>query len=164
MKSRKDALIAVSKFTIEVNRKMKDLGGGITGTVGMMNVSPNSHQFVPEFVEMSIEIRTMDKELVDRINLREEFLKEIESIEAETNVKIELEERARIGYSNPTPPSIMNQENISIMKEGWEELGYHHMIINKGTGHDAMIMSAFVPTNMIYVPSKIGRASCRERV
>src|SRR5690625_30332 len=156
MESRKDALIAASKFTLAVNRKMKDLGEGITGTVGMMNVSPNSHQFVPEFVEMSIEIRTMDKELVDRINLREEFLKEIESIEAETNVKIELEERARIGYSNPTPPSIMNQENISIMKEVCEELGYHHMIINKGTGHDAMIMSEFVPTNMIYVPSKDG--------
>src|SRR5690625_2013450 len=95
MDSRKDALIAASKFTLAVNRMMKDLGEGITATVGMMNVSPNSHQFVPEFAEMSIEIRTMDKELVDRINLREEFLKEMESIEAETNVKIELEERAR---------------------------------------------------------------------
>lgn len=156
MDSRKDALLAASKFTLAINRMIKDLGEGITGTVGEMNISPNSHQFVPEFVELYVEIRTMDKELFNRLNLREEFLKEMEVIESETNVKIELEERARIAYSNPTPPSIMDQENIKIMKDMCKKLGYSYMIINKGTGHDAMIMTDFVPTNMIYVPSKDG--------
>lgn len=156
MESRRDALVAASKFTLAVNRIIKDLGEGITGTVGEMHISPNSHQFVPEFVELSVEIRTMDKELGDKINLQEEFLKEIESIESETNVKIQLKERARMGYSNPTPPSVMNRENISIMEGVCNELGYSYMRINKGTGHDAMITSEFFPTNMIYVPSKDG--------
>ena len=30
------------------------------------------------------------------------------------------------------------------------------MMINNGTGHDAMIMSEYIPTNMILVPSKGG--------
>lgn len=72
MESRRDALVAASKFTLAVNRIIKDLDGGITGTIGEMHISPNSHQFVPEFVELSVEVRTSDKELVNKINLREE--------------------------------------------------------------------------------------------
>lgn len=156
MDNRKDALLAASKFTLAVNQIIKDLGEGITGTVGEMHVTPNSHQFVPEFAEVSVEVRTMDPELVDKINLLDEFKKEIEAIEAETNVNIKLKERARMGYSNPTPPSVMDKDTVSLMEKVCEELDYSYMVINKGTGHDAMITAEFIPTNMIYVPSKDG--------
>lgn len=156
MNERKDALLAASSFTLAVNRIMKDLGEGITGTVGEMHITPNSHQFVPEFVELSIEVRTMDKELLDRIDLRNAFLKEIKAIEKETNVKIELKERARIAYSNPTPPSVMDKNTVTLMEELCNQLEYSYMILNKGTGHDAMITAEHIPTNMIYVPSKDG--------
>ena len=48
----------------------------------------------------------------------------------------------------------MNKDNVESMKKICEDLGYSYMIINNGTGHDSMIMTDFVDTNMIYVPSR----------
>lgn len=156
MEGRKDALLAASMFNLTVHKIVNDAGKGVTGTVGEMNVFPNSHQFVADYVELTVEIRTMDKEFTKNINLKQEFLKEIEIIEKETGVLVKLEERSRIGYSNPTAPSIMDKGNVAVIQEICEKLNYNSMIINKGTGHDAMIIADFIPTNMIYVPSKGG--------
>lgn len=156
MHTRKDALLAASKFTVAVNDIINSLGEGITGSVGEMHVTPNSHQFVSDFAEVAIEIRTMDKALLEKVDLNEEFMKVIGEIEEETNVKIELTERIRIGYSNPTPPSVMDKNTVTLMEELCDELGISYMILNKGTGHDAMITTEHFPTNMIYVPSKDG--------
>ncbi|MOA19101.1 putative hydrolase [compost metagenome] len=79
-----------------------------------------------------------------------------QAIKEETNVEAELIEIARIGYPNPTPPSIMLKENVEITKSICKNLGYKYTIINNGTGHDAMIMPDLAPTNLIYVPSKGG--------
>ncbi|MDY0394537.1 hydantoinase/carbamoylase family amidase [Virgibacillus halophilus] len=61
MASRKDAMVAASKFVLAVNQIVQSLGTGITGTVGEFEISPNSHQFVPDYVQASVEIRTFDK-------------------------------------------------------------------------------------------------------
>lgn len=156
MQSRKDALVAASQFVIGVNKIIKDLGSGITGTVGELNIVPNSHQFVPEYVEASVEIRIFDEDIINKVNLYEKFMKEIKIIQAETNVDIELKEMTRIGYPNPTPPSIMAKDNLKMMENACKKLGHSFTIINNGTGHDAMIMAEYVPTNLLYVPSKEG--------
>lgn len=156
METRKDALLAASKFAIAVNQIVKSLGSGITGGIGEMQISPNSNQFVAEFVETKVEIRTFDKNVLDHVHLYEQFMEELKTIQEETKVEFELIEMARIGYPNPTPPSVMSKENVEIMKDICKKLGYKYTIINNGTGHDAMIMTDFAPTNMIYVPSKDG--------
>ncbi|API92437.1 Zn-dependent hydrolase [Virgibacillus pantothenticus] len=156
MDTRQDAMVAASRFVLAVNQIVKSLGPGITGTVGELEVSPNSHQFVPEYVQAKVEIRTFDVETLKNVNLHDLLMKEINSIEAETNVEIELTEMARVGYSNPTPPSVMVKENVELMENICKDLGYKYTIINNGTGHDAMIMADFAPTNFIYVPSKEG--------
>ena len=56
----------------------------------------------------------------------------------------------------------MNANNVRKMQEICNKLGYSHIIINNGTGHDSMIMADFVDTNMIYVPSKEGISHCPE--
>ena len=156
MNERKDALVAASKFVLAVNKTMKDVGPGIAGTVGSLDISPNSNQFIPDYVQALVEIRTFDKATLDGIDLKKEFERALEEIEKETGVQTNLLEMARVGYSNPTPPSVMDGGNINKMKEICDKLGYSHTIINNGTGHDAMIMTDFAPTNMIYVPSKDG--------
>ena len=50
----------------------------------------------------------------------------------------------------------MDQGNVEKMKHICDQLGYSYQVINNGTGHDAMMMTDFVPTNMIYIPSKGG--------
>jgi amidase, hydantoinase/carbamoylase family len=156
MNTRRDALVAASKFVLAVNKIAQKVGDAITGTVGELRISPNSHQLVPEFAEASVEIRVFDEEGLSKVNLYDEFEKELKVIEEETKVKIELSEVARRGYSNPTPPSHMSSKNNEIAKRICERLGYSCMVLKEGTGHDAMMMSEFTPTNMIFVPSKRG--------
>lgn len=156
MDTRKDAMVAASKFVLAVNQIAKSLGPGITGTVGELEISPNSNQFIPEYVQTKVEIRTFDVETLENVNFKDLLMAEIKAIKEETNVEIELIEMARIGYSNPTPPSVMSKENVETMENICKKLGYNYTIINNGTGHDAMIMTDFTPTNMIYVPSKDG--------
>lgn len=156
MANRKDALLAASQFVSAVNQIIDGLGEGITGMVGELDISPNSHQFVPDFVQAKVEVRTFDAEMLQGINLHDQLTEVLNEITKRTNVKTELIEMARIGYSNPTPPSVMLKENVDIMKEICEKLNYKYAIINNGTGHDAMITADFIPTNMIYVPSKDG--------
>ncbi|MCD5002383.1 Zn-dependent hydrolase [Enterococcus saccharolyticus] len=156
MANRKDALVAASQFVLFLNEWISSLGKGITGTVGQLSITPNSNQFVPHEVIATVEIRTFDTTTTTPKELKDCLLTELANIQNTTGVETYLEEMGRIGYSNPTNPSVMNAENVEKMKSICEQLGYSYQIINNGTGHDAMMMTEFVPTNMIYVPSKNG--------
>ena len=153
---RQDALLAASLFTNSVYEIMKELGEGITGSVNEFQISPNSNQFIADHVEVKVEIRTFDKETLEGINLTAMLQAALQDIEVKLGVQSELIEMRRIGYPNPTPPSIMDKASIDIMRNICEQEGIPYRILNNGTGHDSMIMTDFAATNMLYVPSKNG--------
>lgn len=159
MDRRKDALVAASGFITAFDGKIKALGQEVTGMVGRLDITPNSNQFVPEYVEGKIEIRTFSKEIVEKVDFKELIVGLLEGAGEQYGVRTELEEIKRIGYPNPTGPSIMAAENVERMERICDRLGYSHMRINNGTGHDSMIMTDFVDTNMLYVPSRNGGVS-----
>ena len=156
MSRRKDALLAASKFTVKFNEYINSIGDDITGSVNEMNISPNSNQFIANFVEAKIEIRTFSKEILENLNIVNKINEILEDACGDIGVKFEIEDMKRIGYPNPTPPSIMEKNNAKKLIEISKKLGYPAMIINKGTGHDSMIMTDFTDTNMIYLPSHKG--------
>ena len=159
MTERKDALVAASGFITAFDEKIRALGPEVTGMVGRLDITPNSNQFVPEYVEGKIEIRTFTKEIVEKVDFKGMILGLLEEAGGRYGVDTELEEIKRIGYPNPTGPSIMAAENVERMERICDTLGYSHMRINNGTGHDSMIMTDFVDTNMLYVPSRNGGVS-----
>lgn len=154
MNTRKDALVAASEFIVHFDEAIKALGDEVTGMVGKLDVTPNSNQFVPELVEGKIEIRTFSKEICNKVNFKEMILNLLDEVASKYGIKTELEEITRINYPNPTAPSIMNADNVKKMEKICDDLGYSHIIINNGTGHDSMIMTDFCDVNMIYVPSR----------
>ena len=154
MNTRKDALVAASEFIVHFDEAIKALGDEVTGMVGKLDVTPNSNQFVPELVEGKIEIRTFSKEICNKVNFKEMILNLLDAVASKYGIKTELEEITRINYPNPTAPSIMNADNVKKMEKICDDLGYSHIIINNGTGHDSMIMTDFCDVNMIYVPSR----------
>lgn len=162
MEERKDALVAAANFIAQFDKRIKTLGSDVTGMVGKLDIVPNSNQFVPEYVEGKIEIRTFTKEVVEQNDFHKLIQEVLSNVENEFHMRCEVEEIKRIQYSNPTAPSIMNADNVSKMEAICEQLGFRHMIINNGTGHDSMIMTDFTDTNMIYVPSKDGVSHCPE--
>lgn len=152
MNERKDALIAASQFTLKVNELVNSFDIGITGGVHELNIYPNSHQFVPEFVEAVIELRTFRTDSLEGIDFEHELKKILSNIKEETGIDIEFIDMRRIGYDNPTLPSVMDKENVRLVQNICDKLGVSHMILNHGTGHDAMIMAEFVSTNLLYIP------------
>ena len=159
MKTRKDALVAAANFIAEFDERIKELGPDVTGMVGKLDITPNSNQFVPEYVEGKIEIRTFSKAIVEKVDFKEMIEGLLEKAGEKFAIRTELQEIRRINYPNPTGPSIMNGDNVKKMQRICDELGYSHVLINNGTGHDSMIMTDFVDTNMIYVPSRNGGVS-----
>lgn len=162
MTTRKDALLTASNFIVQFDKEIKALGPDVTGMVGKLVITPNSNQFVPEYVEGKIEIRTFSKDITERTNFMALIQNLLDDIEKTFNIKSKFEEIKRIQYPTPTGPSIMHAGNVKKMQAICDELGYSHITINNGTGHDSMIMTDFVDTNMIYVPSKDGVSHCPE--
>lgn len=127
--------------------------------VGKLDITPNSNQFVPEYVEGKVEIRTFKKEITQTTDFNKLIQDILDRVSAEYDIRCELQEIRRINYPNPTGPSVMNPENVETMKAICDDLGYSYLVINNGTGHDSMIMTDFCDTNMIYVPSRNGGVS-----
>ncbi len=159
MNTRKDALVAAASFIQEFDACIKALGNDVTGMVGKLDITPNSNQFVPEYVEGKVEIRTFKKEITQTTDFNKLIQDILDRVSAEYDIRCELQEIRRINYPNPTGPSVMNPENVETMKAICDDLGYSYLVINNGTGHDSMIMTDFCDTNMIYVPSRNGGVS-----
>lgn len=148
MDNRKDALVSASKFILALNRIAKEVAGGTVGTVGELHLSPNAANVIPGSVELSVDIRAIDKEKINSVF--EKLTKAITIIKKEDNVDIEMIKELYIAPVN------MSKKLITVMEETADKLDYSYMLMNSGAGHDAMIMAGISPTSLIFVPSKGG--------
>ena len=130
MDSRKDALVAAAAFIQEFDRQIKALGPDVTGMVGKLDIAPNSNQFVPEYAEGKIEIRTFRKEIIETTDFKQLIQNILDKVSWEYHINCHLEEICRIHYPNPTGPSVMNAENVEKMKSICKDLGYSYLVIN----------------------------------
>lgn len=142
MHLRNDALIAAAQLTLKVEEIAKAHAPGC-GTVGFMQVTPNSRNTIPGSIEMSIDLRhPIDEELTA---MDAELKLAISEIEAQ-GVSIELDP---FWYYEPIH---FNEACIDAVREATIGLGYSHMDIIAGAGHDACYVADFAPTAMIFTP------------
>ncbi|WP_028043503.1 M20/M25/M40 family metallo-hydrolase [Candidatus Stoquefichus massiliensis] len=151
-----DTKTAIDYFNELFNEMLKSLEDKITGIIILLSTDDDN------CIEYKVEIRTLNKEIIEEIDFKNKINDMVNIVIQKTGLHIELEEMARINYPNPTPPSIMNKENVEKMERICHELGYSYMILNDGSGHDAMMMTEFTDTNMLYVPSVGGLTHCPE--
>ena len=148
MELRKDALIAASRLVLEVNRIALAFPDYARGTVGSMQVKPNSRNVVPGEVRMSVEFRNQkDETLSAMVAALRESLK---TIEADCRVAIELTE---VTYF---PPCHFDASTVGAVRDAAGALGYTHRDIVSGAGHDAVYVARVAPTAMIFVPCEGG--------
>ncbi|MEL0658259.1 Zn-dependent hydrolase [Psychromonas arctica] len=142
MHLRNDALIASSQLVLKVEEIAKAHPPGC-GTVGFMQVTPNSRNTIPGSISMSIDLRhPIDGELTLMDKALTEAIAEIEA----TGVSVELDP---FWYYEPIH---FNTECVSAVRKASVDLGYSHMDIIAGAGHDACYVSDFAPTSMIFTP------------
>ena len=118
------------------------------GAIGHIDVYPNSRNIIPGQIVCTIDMRThlLDKLQSMVAELEERAPKLCEEIGVEFECSI-------VGQFDPPA---FDEVCVSAVREAAEELGYSHMDIISGAGHDACWINDLAPTAMIMCPCEDG--------
>jgi N-carbamoyl-L-amino-acid hydrolase len=148
MALRKDALQIATRImqeTVAIAHRYPPYG---RGTVGFVQVHPNSRNVIPGQVKFSIDLRNVDSERLDAMD--KEIRAFIEATSKESGLPITIEQ---VSYFPPCP---FERGCVDAVRSGAETLGYSAMEAVSGAGHDAVYMARLAPAGMVFVPCKDG--------
>jgi N-carbamoyl-L-amino-acid hydrolase len=148
MHLRRDALqvaTTIMQETVAIANRYPPYG---RGTVGMVQVFPNSRNVIPGRVKFSIDLRNVSDELLNTMHGEIEAF--VERTRRETGLGIELE---RVSYYPPCP---FHPDCVDAVRAATARLGYSTMDVVSGAGHDAIYVARLAPAGMIFVPCKDG--------
>ena len=148
MRLRKDAMLTAARIVEEVNRIAIAHQPAGRGTVGFMQVKPNSRNVVPGEVRLSVDLRHADKAEIDAMET--ELRHACAQFEERGGVKIEMQ------CVTDYPPLAFDAELVASVRNSTRKLGYRDMDIVSGAGHDACYVVRLAPTAMIFVPCESG--------
>jgi N-carbamoyl-L-amino-acid hydrolase len=148
MELRKDALVAASRLVLEVNRIAKGFPNNARGTVGFMQVSPNSRNVVPGEVRMTVDLRNAEDATLSA--MAADLQKTARAIAAAGRVEVDVRE---VVYF---PPCKFATELVDSVRQAAQALGLSHRDIVSGAAHDAVYVARVAPTAMIFVPCEGG--------
>jgi N-carbamoyl-L-amino-acid hydrolase len=146
--ARRDALVAAARVIDLVDRLMRARGEDGRGTVGFLQVLPNSRNVVPGEVRFSVEFRHPSTAAIEA--LAEGFPAEAAAAIAGTGCRLELTELFRFAHQ-PFDPAC-----VELVRQATARLGLPAREIVSGAGHDAVYVARRVPTAMIFTPCKDG--------
>ena len=148
MALRKDALQVATKLMQEVVAIALRYAPHGRGTVGMVQVHPNSRNVIPGRVKFSIDLRNASDELVDKMDADIRAAVSMASEESGLPIAIEV-------VSN-YPAQPFHADCIDAVARAAKKLGYSNMPVVSGAGHDAVYMARLAPAGMIFIPCKDG--------
>src|SRR5690606_36530274 len=117
---------------------------GAVGGVGQVKFSPNSRNVLPGKVVFTVDIRTPDQAKLDRMRARIE--KEAAAICEALGVGCSVE---AVGHFDPVT---FDPKLVDTVLSAAERLGYSHMNLISGAGHDACWAAKVAPATMIMCP------------
>ncbi|MFP3388089.1 M20 family metallo-hydrolase [Brevibacillus sp. SIMBA_040] len=149
MDMRKDALLGAAKVIMAVNELAKlDPLAPTVGTVGHLEVFPDSRNIIPERVRFTVDLRDID---LTRRDAREQALREvIEQAAMEGGLRYTITED-----TNSDPRYCANWIK-AILHEQSKELGIMPRELMSGPFHDALALSYVCDYGMIFVRCKDG--------
>src|SRR2546423_5411525 len=148
MELRKDALLAAAELTLEVNRIANTFPDYARGTVGHMQVKPNSRNVIPGEVRMTVDLRNAKDATLSA--MKTDLTETADRIARKRHVSISLQE---VVYF---PPSEFAPQLVARVRAAVAELGFSHRDIVSGAAHDAVYLSRVAPTAMVFVPCEGG--------
>ena len=148
MPRRADALAACARLIGEVRSIALAHAPTAVGTVGQLEVRPNSPNVVPGAARMTVDLRHHDDTILQAMET--EMYAAIERVGGEEKVEITLRKLHDLAAIKFHP------ECIAAVREAARALGYAQRDIISGAGHDAVHMSHITPSAMIFVPCKDG--------
>jgi beta-ureidopropionase / N-carbamoyl-L-amino-acid hydrolase len=148
MELRHDALIAASRLVLEVNRIAQTYPEYARGTVGYMQVKPNSRNVVPGEARMSVDLRSADDATLR--SMADDLTTTARKLASDCRVDVQIRE---VVYF---PPCRFAPDLVDSVRLCAQALDLTHRDIVSGAAHDAVYIARVAPTAMIFVPCEGG--------
>ncbi|TIU89966.1 MAG: Zn-dependent hydrolase [Mesorhizobium sp.] len=144
MNMRVNAGLAMARILEMVQTVAMENQPGAVGGVGQVKFTPNSRNVLPGTVVFTVDIRSPDQAKLDGMRARIE--KEAPKICEALGVKCSVE---AVGHFDPITfdPTLVGR-----VRTAAEKLGYSHMNIISGAGHDACWAAKVAPATMVMCP------------
>jgi N-carbamoyl-L-amino-acid hydrolase len=148
MTARRDALMTATRIMQEAVALGERNAPHGRGTVGYVSVFPNSRNVIPGEVRFSNDLRNASAERLDRMDA--DLRAFIERVRSDSGLAIDVQQVAHY------PPCPFDAGCVGVVERMAEKLGYSHMNVTSGAGHDAIYVARVAPTAMIFIPCKDG--------
>jgi len=145
---RKDAMYAAAKMIQVLIEKGKEVSPDLVVTVGQINLEPNISNVIPRKAIFSLDIRHSEEEVLN--HFCQEIFRELELIACKLQTSLTIN-----NWMNEKPVKMC--ENLNELSEvilEKENIPYKKM--TSGAGHDSQVFGQYIPTLLLFVPSKNG--------
>ncbi|WP_347268330.1 Zn-dependent hydrolase [Paracoccus sp. (in: a-proteobacteria)] len=147
MGMRRNALLGMARVIEGIDRIAKDHADAV-GSIGFLEISPNSHNVIPGEVRATIDQRHPSDAVLDQMQRQTEEL--VRAVAADLGLE------ARLEQISGTAAVVFDPECIASVRAGARAAGKTTRDIISGAGHDAAHAAAVAPTTMIFVPCEGG--------
>ena len=144
MNMRVNAGLGMARITERVHQIATSHQPNAVGAVGQVKVFPNSRNVIPGKVVFTVDIRSPEQAKLDA--MKGEVLRAAQAVAKELGLGCEIED---VGHFDPVT---FDPGLVKIVRQSAEKLGYSHMDIVSGAGHDACWINRVAPTVMVMCP------------
>ncbi|RGP36946.1 Zn-dependent hydrolase [Pseudotabrizicola alkalilacus] len=144
MNMRVNAGLGMARITERVHQIAMSHQPNAVGAVGHCTVYPNSRNVIPGKVVFTVDIRSPEQPKLDA--MKAEVIRAAHAVAAELGLGCAIED---VGHFDPVT---FDAGLVKTVRQAAETLGYSHMDIVSGAGHDACWINRVAPTVMIMCP------------
>ncbi|MGJ3262365.1 MAG: Zn-dependent hydrolase [Salinarimonas sp.] len=148
MRLRKNALVGAARLVDRIDAIALEHAPHAVGTVGLLEVTPNSRNVIPGQVFFTVDFRHPEDAVLAQMETK--LHAAIEAVAAEIGLEVD---HTKVWDS---PPVKFDPDLIAAVRSGAEKAGFPHRDIISGAGHDAAYTARVAPTTMVFVPCEGG--------
>jgi N-carbamoyl-L-amino-acid hydrolase len=148
MPLRKNALLGAARAVERINAIALEHAPFAVGSVGLMEVRPNSRNVIPGEVFFAVDFRHPENSVLEA--MEQKLYASLEEIAGEIGLTLE---HKKVWDS---PPVKFDADCVEAVRKGAEQGGFVARDIISGAGHDAAYIARIAPTTMIFVPCEGG--------
>ncbi len=144
MPMRKNAGLAMARVLEKVEEIALSHAPHAVGAAGHVDVFPNSRNVIPGKVVFTVDFRSPDLRVIQDMEAR--LRTDAQAIVDAMGMTIEFE---KVGGFDPVT---FDETCVTAVRNAAERLGYSHMNLISGAGHDACWINRMYPTAMVMCP------------
>ncbi len=144
MPMRKNAGLGMAKVLEKIDEIAWSHAPHAVGAAGHIDVFPNSRNVIPGKVVFTVDFRSPDLSVIEDMEAR--LRNEAQKIADDMGLGIEFE---KVGGFDPVT---FDEGCVTAVRNAAERLGYSHMNLISGAGHDACWINRVAPTAMVMCP------------